>query len=1176
VTPIATGVVAITGGADIKATAGDGTMGTFGNAGTIDILSDAAIVLAGVDATTAGLVEISSSSFAGAGDAGTITLTGTELTASFAELSTETSSDGGVEASINLLFSSDISLTDSFALASTSGSTNAGSITIEGTTFSMDGGLIESSSTEQGNAGSISIAGPGSTTAVPVATGAVAITGGADIKATAGIEGGTTGTFGNAGTIDVLSDAAIVLAGLDATTAGLTEISSSSFAGAGQAGSITLTGSDLTTSFVELTTETASSTAGTPASINLQFANDVSLTDTRVVATTSGATTAGNVLIDATNINLLNNTVVGAATSGSGNAGNVDLIAGNTISAVTGTLLGARSTGTGNAGSVTLNAGNLISLVGTNVESSSIGAGVGLAGSVSLAAAQLNLMDSSVSTQTASNVTDVPVGVEPGSITLSSSLGIVLDGTLVQASTSGQSSAGTVSLGGDTIDLANDSAVLASTSGAGDAGNVELVAVDSINLPEGMLVAAQSTGPGSAGSVTLQAGNIINITGATVKSSSTSDTGVNVGVAGTVQLDAGEVILTNAFITTETTSNVTAVGDGVAPGSITISSDSGLLLDGTLISTSASGLAAAGNISLNAVTIDLANGAGVLASTSGGGDAGSVELIADDSITLPEGMLVAAQSTGAGNAGSVTLDAGGLISITSATVESSSLGQGVGLAGSVTVTGGDLLLTDALISTRTDSDIAEDQIPDGFAGEPGAITLISDSGVMLDATTIETITTGAADAGDIYVEALDGDIDLVNASTVTAATSGAGDAGDVTLVASGAINLPILTEVSAKSTGPGDAGSVSLFATGDLTIVDATVTSSSDGVGVGTAGNINLSGANITLLNTGELGDPDSDLTNVRVIVSTTSSSDITDPAETDETGEGDVRPGTITISTPGLLYMEQARLSASVSGAADGGDIVIDANDLTLVQGSVIETRATGTGDSGSVTLNIANDLTLVTPEDATLPDNQSAILTNSRASQGGTITANIGGVLFMDRSRIESSVDTADGTGGDILLTTNGLFMVGSQILARADEGNGGAIIINRGERVIDPLTDTPFDGLFIIDSESLINADSNEGVSGEVNIDSPDADLTAVVEVVSARIVDDPTLADDICNPANREAQSSFIVEDKGGVAPSPDGYFSAGVLSDDGTRAVAGTGYGTSGFIPPEIAALGGCR
>ena len=152
----------------------------------------------------------------------------------------------------------------------------------------------------------------------------------------------------------------------------------------------------------------------------------------------------------------------------------------------------------------------------------------------------------------------------------------------------------------------------------------------------------------------------------------------------------------------------------------------------------------------------------------------------------------------------------------------------------------------------------------------------------------------------------------------------------------------------------------------------------------------------------------------------------------------------------------------------------------------------------------------------------------------------------------------------------------MVGSQILARADQGNGGAIIINRGERVVDPLTDTPFDGLFIIDSESLINADSNAGVSGEVNIDSPDADLTAVVEVVNARIVDDPTLADDVCNPANREAQSSFIVEDQGGVAPSPDGYFSAGVLSDDGTKAVAASGYDSGVYTPPAIAALGGCR
>jgi len=154
--------------------------------------------------------------------------------------------------------------------------------------------------------------------------------------------------------------------------------------------------------------------------------------------------------------------------------------------------------------------------------------------------------------------------------------------------------------------------------------------------------------------------------------------------------------------------------------------------------------------------------------------------------------------------------------------------------------------------------------------------------------------------------------------------------------------------------------------------------------------------------------------------------------------------------------------------------------------------------------------------------------------------------------------------------------LFMVGSQILARADQGNGGAIFINRGVRTPDPATDTPFDGLFIIDAESLINADSNEGVNGEVNIDSPDADLTAVVEVVDARIVEDPTLADDVCNPSTREAQSSFIVEDQGGVTPSPDGYFSAGVLSADSTTQTADGEYEKPDDSPLLLAAAGGCK
>ena len=97
------------------------------------------------------------------------------------------------------------------------------------------------------------------------------------------------------------------------------------------------------------------------------------------------------------------------------------------------------------------------------------------------------------------------------------------------------------------------------------------------------------------------------------------------------------------------------------------------------------------------------------------------------------------QSTGLGDAGSVELTAGGLIAIDGANVESSSIGDNVGLAGSVTILGGDLSLTgDAKVSTNTTSN--------QFAVVPGTITLISDSGVLLDSSNIETETSGAAEA----------------------------------------------------------------------------------------------------------------------------------------------------------------------------------------------------------------------------------------------------------------------------------------------------------------------------------------------------------------------------------------------------------------------------------------------
>ena len=231
------------------------------------------------------------------------------------------------------------------------------------------------------------------------------------------------------------------------------------------------------------------------------------------------------------------------------------------------------------------------------------------------------------------------------------------------------------------------------------------------------------------------------------------------------------------------------------------------------------------------------------------------------------------------------------------------------------------------------------------------------------------------------------------------------------------------------------------------------------------------------------------------------------------------------------------------------------------------IQTTAIGQGDSGAISLVVGRDLSLDTNRPVSFGD-QTAILTSSDHTTGGDISATVGGTLSLTGSRIESSVATDSGKGGDVSVTTTGLYMKESQILARADQGNGGAISIQRNP-AFPP-------GQFLIDSQSTINADSAEGVNGEVSIDAPDTDVNSALAPQVARISSDPTLAADLCSPVARGTQSSFVVQDQGGVATAPDGYFSAGIQVGANGAAVAQTSAVASVGRPVMVAAVGGCR
>jgi len=208
----------------------------------------------------------------------------------------------------------------------------------------------------------------------------------------------------------------------------------------------------------------------------------------------------------------------------------------------------------------------------------------------------------------------------------------------------------------------------------------------------------------------------------------------------------------------------------------------------------------------------------------------------------------------------------------------------------------------------------------------------------------------------------------------------------------------------------------------------------------------------------------------------------------------------------------------------------------LSIEEGASIQSTAERTGNSGSIDLSLANGLSLrsITAN----PNLQSAILTSSKVSTGGDVTIDARGGVSMNNAQIISSVEAAEGNGGNIDINTPSIDLRRSLVLARAVQGNGGTISIK---------PPTTSEVRFVSDQESALNADSQAGVDGEISIQDPDTDVSALVRAQDVRLSQDPVLESDLCSQNRKQERSSFAIQDSGGLPPAPDQYLSAEYLA-----------------------------
>jgi large exoprotein involved in heme utilization and adhesion len=119
----------------------------------------------------------------------------------------------------------------------------------------------------------------------------------------------------------------------------------------------------------------------------------------------------------------------------------------------------------------------------------------------------------------------------------------------------------------------------------------------------------------------------------------------------------------------------------------------------------------------------------------------------------------------------------------------------------------------------------------------------------------------------------------------------------------------------------------------------------------------------------------------------------------------------------------------------------------------------------------------------------------------------------------------------------------MQNSSITANAFAGPGGNITLIADH--------------FLIDSASLIEAKSALSVDGNVEVESPDSDVTSDLAALSQSFLDASALLKDACAAAQAGGEANRLaIAGRGGLAEDPSGYLASGTGAGPGDLASLG--------------------
>ena len=550
------GVVSIRGGQLVATEAQILTgpaVGSMGQGGTVTIAT--------TDSASFTNSTIDASSFFSGGNAGAITVTGSQVRLQDTRLLAKAESDGtGTNSggNVNLAGTASVNLTRSIIATDTFFSNgNGGTVTLMAPIVSM----------EEGSFIKTDVLGDG-ITPITASGGAVTLAGTTSISLErSGISTKSFETEGNSGAVKITAPIVMIVGGSDTRSV---VTSTSSFSGnpnAGNGGKIEIKGTNVTLAEGAFLQSVADSpgTSSRGGAIRITATENILVAmGTSILTTTTSQANAGNIEMVSKHVTIMGQSVLGSETLGLGGGGSVKITGAENIALESGSIISTNSAfaveNQGPAGHIEFNTQQLTVTGGSKVTSSTFHNGAG--GTITVedtnSPAQSVLIDGSGS-------------------------GLFTD-------SQGTGKGGSISVNANTVTLQNGGTLSAKTSGTeatATGGSITVNTTDRVTMTGGASITASSAGPGNAGDILINAGQQLDLMG-----NSSITTEAKTASGGNIDIRAVDRV---RLINSEISSSVRG-GASTAGGNITIDPNVIVLQDSDVTAKAVQG--AGGNITL--------------------------------------------------------------------------------------------------------------------------------------------------------------------------------------------------------------------------------------------------------------------------------------------------------------------------------------------------------------------------------------------------------------------------------------------------------------------------------------------------------------------------------------------------------------------------------------------------